>query len=72
MIEIRKGVPMPAPTSKYPWDEMEVGDSFVVPAKTTREKNSVRTAVYNRNRSHPAKTYKTRIVPGGTGVWRVK
>lgn len=41
MIEIQKNVPVPqskgtnsgAFPQKYPWDEMEVGDSFEVPMK---------------------------------------
>jgi hypothetical protein len=41
MIEVQKGVPMPADRNgntrkgKYPWKQMEVGDSFFVPNKST-------------------------------------
>lgn len=34
MYEIEKGIPIPEKAHancKYPWDKMEVGDSFVVP-----------------------------------------
>lgn len=37
-IKIDKGVPLPEPKrgrkGTYPWDELQVGDSFFVPGKT--------------------------------------
>ena len=41
MIEIQKGIPMPARPggtgriAQYPWRTMEVGDSFFIPGKTS-------------------------------------
>ena len=33
MITIEKGIPMPEQKrhAKYPWDQLEVGDSFFIP-----------------------------------------
>ena len=32
-FKIEKNVPLPRSRSKYPWTEMEVGDSFFVPGR---------------------------------------
>lgn len=53
-MKIEKGIPMPTGTKlpKYPWAEMEVGDSFVVPDdKVIR----VRSAAQQWNSNHAEK-----------------
>jgi hypothetical protein len=52
VIEIEKDVPCVAsgrrgPVNIYPWEDMEVGDSFVVPFDQARK---VRSAMYLQNR----------------------
>ena len=31
MFEVESDIPMPASFSKYPWEDMKVGDSFFMP-----------------------------------------
>lgn len=72
--KIDKGIPVPSPqrgkTSKYPYRDMLVGDSFF----TTRDQSSIGStakAYGNRNRMK----FTTRVVVEngvkGTRVWRV-
>jgi hypothetical protein len=48
-IKIEKGVPLPTNGSKYPFAEMEVGDSFAVLIK---EENKIRAAAGAYNSKH--------------------
>ena len=66
LIRVDKGVPLP--WHRYPWDEMEVGDSFFVPDKTPASISSPR---LHAERSLGIKTI-SRAVDGGVRVWRVK
>ncbi len=75
MITIDKGVPVPPPrtrASKYPWAEMEVGDSFFVEA--TAEEMKSRSANLSRGATTIAKQlgcrFTVRKVTGGVRVWR--
>ena len=70
-IKVEKGIPIP-PTSnrgKYPWLQMEVGDSFFAPGRKTSQIGSC----YNRI---VGKTFRsrTRIENGvkGVRVWRIE
>mgnify|MGYP007088038871 CR=1 FL=1 len=70
--EIEKGVPLVAGTRghgappKYPFAQMEVGDSFFVPGKKTTDIGGAIT--------YPAKklgwTFRSRTVEGGVRIWR--
>jgi hypothetical protein len=67
---VEKGLPVPGPTMpcKYPWDQMEVGDSFFV------EGGSVTTlgaSAYSAAKRLGWK-FTTRTVPGGARSWRIK
>ena len=73
MIQIDKGIAIPVfgrrgRTSQYPWEAMEVGDSFFVRNRTaanfrsTCEKASVR---------HKPKKFICRDVEGGVRAWRI-
>ena len=64
-ILIEKGVALPtrALNGKYPFAEMEVGDSFFVPKKRTIQTKSAATQLGFK--------FKVRHVDGGCRVWRV-
>ena len=67
-IEIEKGVP-PPPThkgKKYPFGDMDVGDSFLVPgAKVTT------LSVAKRDYERGGRKFICRTVDDGVRVWRV-
>ena len=78
-FEIRKGVPVPLAYDahggrKYPWDELEVGDSFVVPldGKTYSMRRSRLTASSRLAEIRLGRKFVFRAVPEGVGVWRTK
>lgn len=71
MIAIEKGIPMPASQAGrhrlYPWNEMEVGDSFLMPVtrgQTALNQCQKASARYGRK-------FSVRKVEGGYRVWRV-
>ncbi len=67
-ITIEKGVEFkPEPSNaKYPWDDMDVGDSFFFADR------KVVAAACSRNQRNKSKKFVTRQVEGGFRVWRVK
>ncbi|MFA4836354.1 MAG: hypothetical protein WC749_09830 [Dehalococcoidia bacterium] len=67
MYNIEKDVPIPRPcgrTKKYPYEEMEVGDSFFVPEK-------LGSIAHVSKRLYPKK-FSMRFVDGGTRIWRIE
>jgi hypothetical protein len=65
-IRIDKGIPMPR---KFPFEEMEVGDSFVVPPDTHR--TTVNIAAKRFGDKHNMK-FATRTMPDRTlRCWRI-
>ncbi len=74
MIKVDKGVPMPKAErtqlkpreSKYPWASMEVGDSFEVAGKTTK---NFGTACYAAGK-RLGKKFAARATDTGVRVWR--
>lgn len=68
-IVIEKNVPAPPSTrrNKYPFSQMEVGDSFF----TTEQKNVVRSAANWHSIKNHTK-FRTRIEGDGLRVWRVE
>ena len=56
------------PRWRFPWDELEPGDSFLVPGMTQHQA-SAHTA--QAARSRPGVTYTTRSTPDGTRIWRI-
>lgn len=73
MIKIDKGIPLPTnrfksgPTRKYPWLEMQIGDSFVAPKRLVNTNANARYA--------PRRFLVRTIVEDGQKVfrvWRVK
>lgn len=71
MIEINKGLPVPPDTRgmkrKYPFDKMEVGDSFFVPDKTSDCMSQC--IAYAKKRL--GFSFTRRTVDGGVRVWRI-
>lgn len=62
---IEKGVPIPG---RFPFEQMEVGDSFAVPSGVPRTTISIAALRYGRK--HGAK-FTTRTLPDGTiRCWR--
>lgn len=76
-IRIEKGVPVPVKCkTKYPLLEMEVGDSFFVAIKDTKQAYNEQAFVCAdarrlRDRVNPSLRYTTRKVEGGIRVWRI-
>ncbi len=70
LTKIQKGVPIPPAIRlgrKYPWYEMEVGDSFYTPVK--RQSFSQQLAIHN---NRDGKHFIARSEGKGTRVWRDK
>lgn len=71
MFEIEKGVPIPEIThaSKYPFEKMEVGDSFFVEGDEAKNRLYSSASVYSKR--HGGKTkFVVRGVDGGARCWR--
>ena len=63
MYVIDKNIPTPGKASKYPFSDMEIGDSFLAPAGTER---TVRAAAHK----YVGAKFVTRTVREGLRVWR--
>ena len=57
--------------AKYPWRQMEVGDSFFVATKTSAEVERFRGAVSGASARYKPQRWITRQVAGGIRAWRV-
>lgn len=64
-IKIEKGVPVPPGRDKYPWADMDVGDSFFV---ATDKVENFKRNVYAKNRN--GKMFTARAEGNGVRVWR--
>jgi len=77
MIQIDKNIEIPKSerkpskprVSKYPFDAMGVGDSFLVPAEMNFL--NLRQAIMRRKKTTPEEKYKTRQTKEGRRVWRI-
>ena len=69
MYQIEKGIPMPEgkPGSKYPFDGMKVGDSFLVPRK---DRSCVSSAATAYSKKYGTK-FSMRTVDGVLRIWRI-
>lgn len=67
-FKVEKGLRIPAARARYPFAEMAVGDSFLVPQ--TRA-HWARSAAQHWGAEHGVK-FTTRSVNGGVRIWRVK
>lgn len=80
-ITIETGIAVPRPPQaflrKYPFPDMQVGDSFFIPAKTAdriRTRNRVRVAARRhalRRDTPKGWRFATRVVEGGIRCWRI-
>lgn len=68
MTVIEKGIPM-APSgasyARYPWDKMEIGDSFLA-----RPGSNGRALAVNATAARPGKKFACRVNGGIHRVWR--
>lgn len=71
-FKIEKSVPIPprSRASKYPFEQMEKGDSFVIPAADNKSLTSARSSVYAAATKQKVKVA-TRVDDKGLRVWRV-
>jgi len=73
-IKIEKGIPIPIPAGrqgaqrKNPFDEMEIGDSFLVAEEKIRTVRSLASFAKKKSGMKVA----TRKVDGGFRVWRIE
>jgi hypothetical protein len=69
-MKIEKNIPIPEITSKrYPFDEMEVGDSFLVPPLQVP---SARSLMSYTNRKDKSKSFMSRTSEDGIRIWRIR
>jgi hypothetical protein len=73
-IEVEKGIPLPVAgpgRAKYPWHDMEVGDSFFVPGANATRLNSASTSYVHNSPDGKGKKFRARILDGGARIWRI-
>jgi len=72
-LEVRKGVPIPKPRHKYPWEDMEVGDHFEVrrPKGSDMETfaRQMRVQAYRAGQRY-GRVFATRKLDNCMGIWR--
>lgn len=68
-IKIEKGISIPTGKNKYPFAEMQVGESFAVPLSM---KNNVRTNLNQFKLRHKDFSFATRANDKEVRVWRVE
>lgn len=75
-IKIDKGVPIPKAelgrNRKYPWDELQVGDSFFVPGKTRATFNGFASRFKKTHGIHFTLRTVTENDIKGVRIWRIK
>lgn len=70
-FKIEKGIPVPShrgAPSKYPWEQMEVGDSFFVPAEDTTKNFG---SLARTSGKRMGAKFTSRKLDGGWRVWRI-
>ena len=78
MYEIEKNVQIPVKHTKggrkpkYPFGEMEVGDSFIVEGRCWSETSSFRTAAFYFGTRHNIKFSVRKINENSVRCWRIK
>jgi hypothetical protein len=77
MYQIDKNIPIPlrqkggGVAQLYPFNDMSVGDSFLVPCKE-KEAKSKRASVLVSTKRVPLMDFTTRITSKGVRIWRIK
>ncbi len=78
IMKIEKNIPIPKKycLTKYPFQEMEIGDSFFVECDTKEGRKTMCTINSSKTnyikRFDPEKMFLMRLVEGGIRVWRTK
>ena len=67
-VEVSRDVPVPEPRRRYPYVDMDIGDSFVMPAGSSMQ--VVCNANYRAGKRLGRK-FIARKLEGGIRVWRV-
>lgn len=77
-IEVENGIPLPprcgGKRKKYPVEDLEIGQSFLVPMQNPQDaemQNSIRSHI-NKTASRASIKISTRVVPEGLRIWRTK
>lgn len=75
-FEIRDDIPLPPKAtggkngvSKYPFADLQIGQSFLVGPDG---KVAIRSALTAFRKKHPTLGFATRVVEDGVGIWRTK
>jgi len=70
---IEKGHPIPTGTAldRFPFAQMEIGDSFFVP-KTEISENTVRSYVSRYLKDKPTIAFRVFAIEGGARIWRTE
>ena len=73
---LETGIPMPDGGAdytryKYPWRQMQVGDSFFIPAASDKKRKlyGIKSVMFYQHNRHP-EHFEARVVDGGVRVWR--
>ena len=69
VVSINKGVPIPDTYERYPFDQLEVGDSFEI---TSKKRASVQSRVSVLHRQGKRQYIVRKIDEDTYGVWRVE
>lgn len=79
MVKIEKGIEIPKKNTgsgrkyKFPWNKMEVGDSFFVKGDAKIQGRTCFQSAYRyKKRNSPEFGVSVRKVDGGIRVWRIK
>jgi hypothetical protein len=79
-VQIEKNIPIPEPKkrkTKYPFQQMEVGDSFFYPLKEECNTALLQMKLNNAactycRKNNEGKKFKTTQLKSGVRVWRIK
>lgn len=73
-LPIEKGVPLPTPNRrwapKFPFGQMEIGDSFLVPLEVGKSPSSIYSAISQAKKRLGIALTSARV-EGGVRVWRI-
>lgn len=69
-MKIEKNVPMPPRGYELPFDQMDIGDSFVLPEAVSH--SYARILIHKFQKSNGAKKFSLRRTADGYRCWRVK
>ena len=70
MIEVIKGTPIPPSRWKYPFTEMQVGDSFQVPI--AKGMSAVSASAQWRKKHNSAVRFRSHVEGDSVTIWRIQ